>query len=242
MSKKGASNDGIYLDYAATTPPSARVVKTLSSFAVTHFSNPSALHRAGGATKKLLEESRKKVASVLGVKAEEIIFTSGATEGINLAIRGVINDAKKNKVIRPHIVTTAFEHSAVLETLHDLKREGVSVTYIKPNKEGIIDPKDVMKAVKKETVLVSLMYVNNEIGTIKPVRVLGQEIKKYRTKHRSIYPLYHSDGAQAPNYLDLSANTLGVDLLTLSGSKTYGPKGSGVLFVRRRTPITPILF
>lgn len=219
------------------------------------YGNAGALHEEGVRAKKALSDAREKVARLLQARREEIIFTSGGTEGDNLAIQGVIRAARKNGVKKPHIVTTAFEHSAVFETCKELEARGeAEVTYVMPEKNGIVSAEKIKKAIKKNTVLVSVMYVQNEIGTVQPIKEIAKMIHDLRfTIHDSkrnnattynlqptTYPLLHSDACQAVNYLDVCPNHLGVDLLTLAGSKIYGPKGSGVLYVHHGTPIEPL--
>lgn len=253
----------VYLDNAATTPTDAWVVKAMTPYFGKVFANPSALHKEGVEAAKALSGAREKVARSLQVRSSEIIFTSGGTESDNLAVQGVVRAAKIAGVKNPHIVTTAFEHSAVIETCKALEKEGVSVTYVKPQKNGIILPETIKKAIKKNTVLVSVMYVQNEIGTIQPIREISKIVrefrsditlpigkvvvqrqnlpKSYKLKAKS-YPLFHTDACQAVNYLDISPNNLGVDLLTLAGSKIYGPKGSGILFVKHGLTISPVFW
>lgn len=243
----------VYLDNAATTPTDPWVVKAMAPYLGVMFANPSALHKEGVEASRALSLAREKVARVLQVRKEEIIFTSGGTESDNLAVQGVIRAAKNSGIKNPHIVTTAFEHSAVIETCKFLEKEGISVTYVKPDKNGIISPADIKKAIKKNTVLVSVMYVQNEIGTIQPIREIAKKIKETRDKRQANiklinnfslfsfrFPLLHVDACQAINYLDSFPNHLGVDLMTLTGSKIYGPKGSGILFVKHGTSISPV--
>ncbi len=249
----------VYLDNAATTPTDARVVKAMAPYFGKVFANPSALHKEGVEARVALSVARENTARVLQVRKEEIVFTSGGTESDNLAIQGVIRAclseyarsqaAKIAGIKNPHIVTTAFEHSAVIETCKALEKEGVSVTYVKPDKNGIISPEKIKKAIKKNTVLVSVMYAQNEIGTIQPIREIARAIKELKSARSktfqlptSNFPLLHSDACQAINYLDSFPNHLGVDLMSLAGSKIYGPKGSGVLYVRHGMPISPVFF
>jgi cysteine desulfurase len=251
----------IYLDNAATTPTDPRAVKAMLPYLGTVYGNAGALHEEGARAKKALSDAREKVARLLQTRREEIIFTSGGTEGDNMAIQGVIQSAKKLGIKNPHIVTTAFEHSAVFETCRALEARGeASVTYVYPEKDGIISAEKIKKAIKKNTVLVSVMYVQNEIGTIQPIKEISKAIRNlkstkkesrktkevadfgFRISDLTMYPLFHTDACQAANYLDVCPNHLGVDLLTLAGSKIYGPKGSGVLYVRHGTPIEPIFY
>lgn len=218
----------IYMDYAASALP-----------------NPSSIHELGLLAKKKLEQARKDVAGVLGSRADEIIFTSGGTEGNNLAIQGIVF-ATKEKNFLPHIITTNIEHPSVLETCRLLAERNlaeISVVSIEPN--GIVDPKKIKKEIKPNTVLVSVMYANNEIGTIQPIKEIAKNIRHYKKaksyKLKAIsYPFFHTDAVQAVNYLELSVERLGVDLLTLSGSKIEGAGRTGVLYKRKSVPLLNI--
>jgi len=233
-----------YLDYAATTPVDPRVLRVMLPYLKEKFGNPSSPHRWGREARLAIEESRKKVAKTLGAKPEEIIFTSGATESINLAhkglIRGMFYRAKKIKT--PHLIISLVEHKAVLETCQYLERLGVAkVTYLPVDKNGLVGVADIEKAIHPETVLVSMMFVNNEVGMIEPIDKIGRLIKKInQTKNRrqetKIY--FHTDATQAIQYLDCHVERLGVDLLSLSGHKIYAPKGIGVLYLRKGTPLS----
>ena len=206
------------MDYAASTDP-----------------NPSSIHEFGLLAKKKLEHARSDVASVLGVRNSEIIFTSGGTEGNNLAIQGIILASKRFHLL-PHIVTTNIEHPSVLETCKLLeRRKWAELTIVEVEPNGIVDPRKIKKAIKSNTVLVSVIYANNEIGTIQPIREIAKEIRHSRkTRAQSLvpsaYPIFHTDAVQAVNYLDLNVEKLGVDLLTLSGSKIKGAGRVGVLY------------
>ncbi len=195
---------------------------------------------------------RRFVASLLSAHPDEIIFTSGGTEGNNLAITGVIASYKLQatsyKIKIPHIITTNIEHSSVLEVCRYLeKTKQARVTYVPVGANGIVDPKEIKKALKKETILVSVMYANNEIGTIQPIREIAKAIRNFRKSNvkgqmsKVAFPLFHIDACQAAQYLDLHVDRLGVDLMTINSGKMYGPKGVGALYVKRSTPIAPIL-
>jgi len=222
----------IYLDYAAAALP-----------------NPSSIHEQGIEVKSHLEGSRKNVADILGARVSEIFFTSGGTESNNLAIQGVVftSHEKANKKDKlPHIVTTNIEHPSVLETcklLQNRKLAEVTIIDVEPN--GIVDPRKIKKAIKPNTVLVSVMYANNEIGTVQPIKEIAKEIRHYKkTRAQSLgpsaYPVFHTDAVQAVNYLDLNVEKLGVDLLTLSGSKIVGSGRVGVLYKRSTVKISNI--
>jgi cysteine desulfurase len=209
----------IYLDYASS--------------ALSSSPNPSAINEGGVKEKNKLEEARGRVAKILGARPAEIIFTSGATESNNLAIFGMPHG---------HVVTTNIEHASVFETC---KHKG-SVTYVGVEKNGIVDPKKIKNALRPNTVLVSVMYANNEIGTIQPIREIAKEIRHWNKLHKKNLPpgrrvFFHTDAVQAMNYLPVSVEKLGVDMLTFNAAKIYGPKGVGVLYVRKGTPIRPIM-
>lgn len=246
FAKKGLKNR-IYLDHASATPADQSVVRAMTPYWSQAAANPSALHRGGVAAKNALEDARRNVAHILGAHADEIVWTSGGTESDNLAIFGAVR-ASKQFVSKPHVVTTVIEHAAVLESCRALEREGVSVTYVPVAATGIVSPKDIKAALRPNTVLVSVMYANNEIGTIQPIREIAKEIrhfKKHRTKRplgqAAQYPLLHTDAVQATNYLDMNVARLGVDMLSLNGSKIYGPKGVGILWKKRLVALEPIM-
>ena len=248
----------IYLDYAATTPLDSRVEKAMRPFLRVKFGNPSSIHTEGVAAKKAMDGARTSVARCLEAHADEIVFTSGGTEANNLALYGVLNhlantDGRRyllKKQGKPHIVTTNIEHASVLEPLRELERQGrVSVTYVPVESNGIVKPEKIIAAIRPNTALVSVMYANNEIGTIQPIRKIGQLLAPLRNSkfiiHNSPsekrYPVFHSDACQAPLYLRCLVNALRVDLLTLDAHKMYGPKGVGILYARRGTPLSSLL-
>jgi cysteine desulfurase len=226
----------IYLDYASSTPIATEVVKVMESHWSDTFGNPGSTHWFGQQASGAVFKARQTIASFLDVDYKDILFTSSATEANNLALRGVL---KKSKQKNPRIVVSAIEHESILETCRDLEKEGVEVVYIPVNKEGIVDCKEVERALNKRTILVSIMYANNEIGTIQPVKKIGELIKKYKGEDN--YPLFHTDAVQAFQYLPCSIKKLGVDLLTLSAHKIYGPKGIGLLCVKDKGLLAPII-
>jgi cysteine desulfurase len=228
----------IYLDYAATTPLDPEVIKVMNLGMKKYFGNPSSVHSFGQEARKVLEDGRKTVAFYLDCESDEVIFTSGGSESDNLAICGLIEALPKAGHL-PHIITSEFEHHAVLDTVRELVKNGqAEATFIKPTGSGLITPESIKMAVKKNTVLVSIIYVNNEIGTVQPIREIGKLIEvenKKRSKDQKIY--FHTDAVQAAEFFELGVRYLHVDLLTFTAHKIYGPKGTGVLFVKRGTPI-----
>ena len=217
----------IYLDYNATTPVDPAVAEAMLPFLTTHFGNPSSSHPYGARTRAAVEEARRQVAALLGAKAEEVVFTSGGTEGSNTVILGV---ARLLRSKGRHVVTSAIEHPAVLEPCAVLEEEGCRVTRVPVDADGRVDPRDVAEALTPETVLVSVMHANNEVGTLQDVAEIA------RLAHeRGV--LVHTDAAQSVGKVPVDVNVLGVDFLTLAGHKLYAPKGVGALFVRSGAPL-----
>ncbi|MFH1720939.1 MAG: cysteine desulfurase family protein, partial [Patescibacteria group bacterium] len=212
----------IYLDHASTTPMDESVLDAMKPLFADNYGNPSSFHQIGQEAKKALDEARETVSQYLNCSPQEIIFTGGGTESVNLAIQGV---ARAHKERGKHIITSTIEHKAVLNTCKALEKEGFEITRLKVDRCGLVDPRDLKKAIRKDTILVSIMYANNEIGTIEPIQEIANVIKASESK-----PFFHTDACQAPGYLDIDTKRLGVDLMTINGSKIYGPKGVGVLF------------
>ncbi|MEK7572290.1 MAG: cysteine desulfurase family protein [Patescibacteria group bacterium] len=230
------------MDYASATPIDKTVISKMINVMKENFANPSALHDAGVKVKKILETTRKNVAEILNAHKDEIIFTSGATESNNLAILGIIEKFQGAFPI-PHIVTTNIEHSSVLEVCKHLeKMKQAEITYVPVEKNGIVDPKKIKKAIKINTVLVSVMYANNEIGTIQPIQEIAKEIRHLKKGKDNSLPFFHTDATQAVNYLPIKVEKLGIDLMSFNSAKIYGPKGIGVLYVKRNTLIKKIIF
>lgn len=224
----------IYLDHAATTPMDQRVLKAMQPYFCDNFGNPSSLYKSGLKAQNALMAARQSIAKVLGCLPEELIFTAGGTESDNLAILGIARAWVHSGKKPGHIITSAIEHHAVLRACEYLEKyEGWKITKVPVDRDGLVDPTKVAKAITKDTVLVSIMYANNEIGTVQPIREINEVCK-------NIY--FHTDACQAAGFLDLDVKKLGVDLMTINGSKIYGPKGVGVLYVKRGVVIEPLVY
>lgn len=230
-----------YFDHAAATPLLPEAFLAMKPYLTTSFANPSALYRNAVHVREAIDQARAAVAHHLQTQPDAIIFTSGGTESCATAILGVVRRAKQHGISAPHIITTAIEHHAVLASVAMAEKEGATVTLIPVNKEGSISLADISNALTPQTVLVSVMYVNNEIGTIAPIADIGRAILKYRKGTQSVYPYFHTDACQAAGTLPLEVEKSHVDLLSLNGSKVYGPKGTGILYIRRGVRIGPLI-
>ncbi len=235
----------VYLDYAATTPLDKDVFKAMMPYFKDNFGNPMSIHSFGRTALEAVDKARNQIAEFLNCNSSEIIFTSGATESNNLAIKGTVDqyysDSKNNK--KPHIITTVFEHNCVLNSVKFLEKSGkIEATYLPVYNDGIIKIKDVKKAIRPNTILVSIMYVNNEIGTVQPIEKIGSLIKKINSKipNTKYKILFHTDATQAINYFDCDVEKINADLLSFSGHKIYGPKGIGALYAKKGTAIKRI--
>lgn len=230
----------IYLDHAAATPIHPEVLKILVSAARKYTGNAHGLHAEGHASRQALEQARANIAKVLVVHPDEVVFTSGATEANNIAIVGVVRAARAAGIQNPRIIVSAIEHPSVLETARALAHEGVIVDEVGVDYRGLVDPHALRRLIQPETVLISVMYANNEIGTVEPICEIAKEVRHARASNASPYPYFHTDAAQAANYLELNTSMLGVDLMTISSGKTYGPYGVGALWVKRGVQIDPL--
>lgn len=222
----------IYMDHASTTPMAPEVIEAMAAAFVEIFGNASSLHQPGLSARAALEEARERVAGLIGAEAGEVYFTSGGTESDNLAIRGA---ALANRDRGRHIITTTIEHPAVLEPCKALEKEGFEVTYLPVTREGLVEVEALEAAIREDTILISIMHANNEIGTIQPIAEAGEIARS-----RGI--VFHTDAVQTVGKIPAKVDDLGVDLLSISSHKLHGPKGVGALYIRKKTPIEPIIF
>ena len=221
----------IYLDYAATTPTDPEVAKAMFPYLTKSYGNPSSLHSFGLEAKEAIEDARSSIADSIGARSSEIIFTSGGTEADNIAIKGI---AWHSKSRGDHIITSSIEHPAVIETCKFLEKQGNRITYLPVDSNGLVDPDELKKAITNKTVLVSIMHANNEVGTIEPIADIARI-----TKEADIP--FHTDAVQTFGHIPVNVKSFGVDLLSISAHKLYGPKGIGALYVRKGVELTPLL-
>ncbi len=233
----------VYLDYASMTPIDPKVLRIMNRYYSNEYANPSSLYKEGVSAGEALSSARKDVAKLLNSHINEIFFTSGGTESNNLAIQGVIKTFQEKTGRKPHLIISNIEHSSVMEVAKKLESEGVELTIINVNEKGVVNVEDIRKNIKDNTALVSVMTVNNEIGTIMPIKEIAKVVRYARTNvTKTEFPLLHTDASQAMTMLDIKTNELGADLMTIDGTKVYGPRGVGLLYKRLRLDIRPILF
>lgn len=221
----------VYLDCAATTPMRDEVLEAMSPYFKGRFGNPSSIHSFGQEARGAIEEAREKVAALIGGRGEEIVFTSGGTEADNFAIKGTAYASERNG---DHIITSSIEHHAVLESCNFLERRGTRVTYLPVDKYGLVDPEAVRAAITEKTILISIMHANNEVGTIEPIAEIGKIARE-----RGIP--FHTDAVQTVGHIPVNVDELGVDLLSISAHKLYGPKGIGALYIRKGTRLVSFM-
>jgi cysteine desulfurase len=227
----------IYLDNAASTQIRQEVLEVINKELVNSFANPSSPYSPARNSRIAVDNARKIFSKIMNCDDNEIIFTSGGTESDNTAIKG---PAYALKNIGNHIITTATEHHAVLHTCNNLEKQGFDITYLPTDKYGMVNREDVLSAIRENTILVSVIYANNELGSINPIQEIGEAIKNYKGKN-SQFPLFHTDAVQAATYLDLNVDKLGVDLMSISAHKFNGPKGIGALYMKNGIPFEPLI-
>lgn len=235
----------IYLDYAATTPMDKEVLKAMTPYFSDKFGNPGSIHSFGQEAMAAIDESREKIAKAIGADFREVIFTGSATEANNLALRGVIRAATKTTKPPYRIIVSKIEHESILETCRDLEREEVEIIYLPVDKQGFVDLKKLKESLNERTILVSIMYANNEIGVVQNISAIAEIIEKFKKNlypqssilNSQSYPLLHTDAVQAFQFFNCNVNDLGVDLMTLSAHKIYGPKGIGLLYLNSQSLI-----
>ncbi|MDP3875166.1 MAG: cysteine desulfurase family protein [bacterium] len=231
----------IFLDYASATPVLPEVKRAMDKYWSRDFYNPSAIYREGLLIKEEIGKNRTRIARALGISSSGVIFTASGTESDNLAILGTFEKGLET-FEKPHIIISAIEHPAIVAAAAEVVRRGGEISILEVDKEGLVSVEVLKKLLKENTFLVSVGLANNEIGTIQPLSQIGRLLREYRKDHDNLYPYLHTDASQAPNYLNIGIESLQADLLTLDGSKIYGPKGVGVLAVRRGVKIHPIIF
>lgn len=237
MPKNAANMETIYLDHAGTTAMDPRVLEAMLPYFTDYFGNPSSVHMVGQEARRALDNARDKVSKVLGCRSGEVVFTGSGTESDNSAIQGT---SLALAGTGNHIVTSTVEHHAVLHPCQYLENQGYDVTYLPVDEIGMISPQSVYDAITEQTTLVTIMYANNEIGTINPISQISRAVRR-KSEELGRTIVVHTDAVQAAGFLDLNVTDLGVDMLSLSGHKFYGPKGTGVLYIKRGTPYLPFI-
>lgn len=249
LDNTGIGNREVYVDNASATKTDDLVLYAMHQSDKHEnrlYANPGGLHKLSILARQRLDLARKAVADFMGAHTDEVVFTASGTEGDNLAILGAIKSAQQNGITKPHIIISEIEHSAVIGLVQSLEQENnISATYLQVDENGLVDVKNIAEFLNENTILISIHLVNNEIGTLEPVKEIVKVVRNYKKNKNTqdvnnVYPLVHTDACQATAYIEINVNQLGIDLLTFNGQKMYGPKGIGALFIKRGTPIKPV--
>ena len=234
----------IYLDYAATTPIDTEVFEAMKPYFTEYFHNPSGVYSQAVAVQKVLADARSSVANVLSARPQEIVFFDGGTEANNQALLGSIREWKKSNPNKtPHVITTSTEHSSIIELCHHLeKTKECNVDYLDVDRRGTISIKQLKTLINENTVIVSVSYANGEVGTIQDIKEVAKTVRQYKKKEGTLYPYVHTDAAQAAQFCNMNVLQLGIDFMTITGSKIYGPKKIAALYIKNGTGIEPLLF